>query len=81
MCECYKVGGPFIAEDPDCPVHGWAAQREQEERQRESQALEDRLANLEAEVAKLKKEAPKVGPLVPRPIRGLSGHPDLLSAS
>ena len=54
MCECYKVGGPFIAEDPDCPVHGWAAQREQEERQRESQALEDRLAHLEAEVAKLR---------------------------
>lgn len=22
MCECYKIGGPFIAEDPDCPVHG-----------------------------------------------------------
>jgi len=22
MCECYQVGGPFIAEDPDCPIHG-----------------------------------------------------------
>lgn len=22
MCECFKVGGPFISEDPDCPVHG-----------------------------------------------------------
>ncbi len=21
-CECYRVGGPFIAEDPDCPAHG-----------------------------------------------------------
>lgn len=21
-CECYKIGGPFIAEDPDCPAHG-----------------------------------------------------------
>jgi len=25
-CECYKVGGRFIAEDPDCPAHGRAAQ-------------------------------------------------------
>lgn len=22
MCECYQVGGPFVAEDPDCPIHG-----------------------------------------------------------
>lgn len=22
MCECYQIGGRFIAEDPDCPVHG-----------------------------------------------------------
>jgi hypothetical protein len=21
-CQCYKIGGPFIAEDPDCPAHG-----------------------------------------------------------
>lgn len=26
MCECFQVGGPFIAEDPDCPVHGTEAQ-------------------------------------------------------
>lgn len=26
MCDCYQVGGPFIAEDPDCPVHGTEAQ-------------------------------------------------------
>jgi len=25
MCECYKIGGPFIAEDPECPVHGTEA--------------------------------------------------------
>jgi hypothetical protein len=25
MCECYQIGGPFIAEDPDCEVHGSAA--------------------------------------------------------
>lgn len=21
-CDCYKIGGPFIAEDPGCPMHG-----------------------------------------------------------
>jgi len=21
-CECNQIGGPFIAEDPDCPAHG-----------------------------------------------------------
>jgi len=25
MCECYQVGGPWIAEDPDCPIHGSAS--------------------------------------------------------
>lgn len=24
-CECYKIGGRFIAEDPDCPIHGRAS--------------------------------------------------------
>jgi hypothetical protein len=22
MCKCFQIGGPFIAEDPDCPIHG-----------------------------------------------------------
>lgn len=24
MCEyhCYEIGGPYIAENPDCPIHG-----------------------------------------------------------
>lgn len=25
-CQCNTIGGPFIAEDPDCPAHGTAAQ-------------------------------------------------------
>lgn len=28
-CECYRVGGRFIAEDPHCGIHGSAAQAEQ----------------------------------------------------
>lgn len=33
-CECFVIGGPFIAEDPDCEVHGvdgYAARLEQAE--------------------------------------------------
>lgn len=29
-CECHQIGGRFIAEDPDCPAHGTAAQAERE---------------------------------------------------
>jgi GNAT superfamily N-acetyltransferase len=31
MCECYIIGGPWIAEDPDCPEHGTEAQARQRE--------------------------------------------------
>lgn len=37
MCECYRIGGKFIAEDPNCPVHGTFAVQ-----QREAEELEDR---------------------------------------
>ncbi|WP_411839782.1 hypothetical protein [Paracoccus sp. ME4] len=30
-CQCHLVGGPFIAEDPDCAVHGTAATRRDRE--------------------------------------------------
>jgi hypothetical protein len=26
-CQCHQIGGPFIAEDPDCPAHGREAQQ------------------------------------------------------
>lgn len=31
MCECFKIGGPWIAEDPSCPIHG-ASSNGREER-------------------------------------------------
>jgi hypothetical protein len=34
-CQCHQIGGPFIAEDPDCEAHGVAAQ----ERQAESEEI------------------------------------------
>jgi hypothetical protein len=40
MCECYQVGGRFIAEDPECPVHGVEGQ----ERQREQEDMERELS-------------------------------------
>lgn len=46
-CECYHVDHPGA--DPDCPAHGVIATQER-------QALEDRIAELEAEVARLKAE-------------------------
>lgn len=44
MCECYQIGGPFIAEDPDCPVHGREAQRMEAEREAELAELNNQLA-------------------------------------
>lgn len=40
MCECYQVGVPFVAEAPDCPAHGTAAQLERGRREREASLLE-----------------------------------------
>lgn len=39
MCQCYQIGGPFIAEDPDCPVHGQAAADAKEEIEAKSEEL------------------------------------------
>jgi hypothetical protein len=33
MCECYQIGGRFIAEDPDCEVHGIQAQQRGDDRE------------------------------------------------
>ena len=52
MCDCYKIGGPWIAEDPDCPVHGTDAQRQREIDEEDRQSLEDRIAQLEEIVAR-----------------------------
>lgn len=48
-CQCYTVGGPFKAEDPDCPAHGIEAQR----RKREIKALGKR-AESETDVTALR---------------------------
>lgn len=45
-CDCFKIGGPFIAEDPKCPVHGVAAQQEQAFEQERSFELNQELEEL-----------------------------------
>ena len=57
---CHEIGGPWIAEDPDCPVHGVEALRlakireaEECQAQRERDALLQRVAQLEARVTRL----------------------------
>jgi hypothetical protein len=30
MCECFQIGGPFIAEDPSCPIHGLSSRGREE---------------------------------------------------
>lgn len=47
-CECYQIGGPFIAEDPNCPVHGKGGLQE------ELNDMEDRLSSLQLEVNRLR---------------------------
>lgn len=59
-CECYRIGGPFITFDPECPAHGYEAQRAERERaeadekaEDERRALIERIEELERKVAEL----------------------------
>jgi hypothetical protein len=54
MCECYQIGGPWITFDPDCPAHGYEAQREAKEREEREADTSDRLSRLEDQVSKLR---------------------------
>ena len=52
-CECNKIGGPWITFDPECPAHGYQAQREQEEREQAEHVAEQRILALEEQVRNL----------------------------
>ncbi len=41
-CECHRIGGPWVAEDPDCPRHGLVAQA----RARELDAVRDQVSKV-----------------------------------
>lgn len=56
-CECYKIGGPWISFDPNCPQHGYDAQRRAEEEEEEAkeaklekESTEARFKALEAKI-------------------------------
>lgn len=55
MCECYKIGGPWIAEDPDCPVHGYEARIRDREREQDDDRMNARILELERQVSELTK--------------------------
>ncbi len=38
--QCYIIGGPWIAEDPECPVHGPAGVRDQERHDAEQETIQ-----------------------------------------
>lgn len=40
-CECYKIGGRFIAEDPDCYEHGTQAQEDRADIRRMNDELQE----------------------------------------
>lgn len=63
MCECYRIGGPFVAEDPDCPEHGWEAQREAREQEEEQASLDQRLSRLERLVKVQSDQIQQIRPL------------------
>lgn len=55
-CDCYRVGGPFIAEDPDCPIHGYEAQVREKQEAADREAREEECAELVSRIASLEEE-------------------------
>jgi len=46
-CECYQIGGPFIAEDPNCEIHRQGGLQEQvDELQEKNRRLRDLLRRI-----------------------------------
>lgn len=58
MCDCYKVGGPWVAEDPDCPVHGRDAQLRDQWREDKEQAMQDQIDDLYRRIQRLEDRLP-----------------------
>jgi hypothetical protein len=48
--ECYHIGGPWIAEDPDCPVHGAEAVREREAAEAKERTDEEHRSDLQSRI-------------------------------
>lgn len=59
-CDCYKIGGPWIAEDPNCPVHGTEAQWRAELQQEWEADIENRLSKIEQRINEVLKRMEKL---------------------
>jgi hypothetical protein len=59
-CQCYEIGGPFIAEDPDCPAHGTEAQAARAEQETEMEALRAEILELRGTVSTLRSEVSRL---------------------
>lgn len=68
---CYEIGGPWITFDPECPVHGYDAQREQADKAAEDAEKEERLNRLEARIESLENEIRRVRSRAGIPPRGM----------
>lgn len=66
MCECYKVGGPWVDYDPNCPVHGDEAQRIQEQERQEKEETRHREESLEERVSSLEDTVKKLHEIITR---------------
>jgi hypothetical protein len=58
--ECYIIGGPWIAEDPDCPVHGAEAVAERERQVAEREDLQEALKTALARASVLEERLGRV---------------------
>jgi hypothetical protein len=56
MCDCYKIGGPWIAEDPECPIHGQRAQKNEKEQAERDTQYQEKIESLEARVLDLEEK-------------------------
>ena len=55
-CECYRIGGPFIAEDPNCPIHGYEAQAREKEEKAYRESEEEKQNELLARIIALEEK-------------------------
>jgi len=55
-CDCYKVGGPWIAEDPNCPKHGYEAQAKEERQAEARYEQEQEMNRLRGQITYLQEE-------------------------
>jgi beta-phosphoglucomutase-like phosphatase (HAD superfamily) len=64
--QCYVPGGPWIEFDPNCPIHGYEAQRADEIREQERQEQEEREAEQEARLEALEETIEQLKAFLPK---------------